>query len=104
MVHDYEGVKIAGDVSAEDAGVMAASVSPEEIAPTLIVDTLFSRTALYKLAKPFLEKLEQMLNILIGIDNYGTSISGNKWGQTRTDQFVNHVFSRVRSIFKVTDE
>ena len=103
MVNDDEGFQIDADVCADDAGVRAASVSPEEIAPTPIVDTLFSRTALYKLAKPFVEELKQMLNILIGIDIFGSSISGSKWGQSRTDQFVNHVFSR-RSTFKVTDE
>jgi hypothetical protein len=76
-------------------------ITPDDAAPRAILNTLFSRTALYRVAKPLIDSLEKMLTVLIKSSNNDLSSCGNKWGQERIDQLINHVISRVRNVFGV---
>jgi hypothetical protein len=68
---------------------------------TVINDSIFSQTALYRTSKPLIEHLQKSIHELMLIGYGGSIHSEKKWGQKRTEQFISHVFIRLKTLFEI---
>ena len=68
---------------------------------TVINDSIFSQTALYRTSKPLIEHLQKSIHELMLIGYGGSIHSEKKWGQKRTEQFISHVFIRIKTLFEI---
>lgn len=72
------------------------------IKETVINDSIFSQTALYRTSKPLIEHLQKSINDLMLIGYGGAKHTEKKWGQKRTEQFILHIFSRIKTLFEIS--
>ena len=63
-------------------------------------DSLIKRSLLYEIGKPVVESM--VLSISKAISASGTPGRNTSWGSGRKDQFLEHVFARVRALFDVS--
>ena len=88
---DMRKVRLQVDnASADEAAVAVGTVNP-----TLIPNSnLFGTSQLYAVAKPIVMNLQSTVK--------GVMPAGESWGILRTAQLLEHVFSRIRSLFNIT--
>ena len=72
------------------------------IKETVINDSVFSQTALYRISKPLIEHLQKLINDLMLIGYGGAKHTEKKWGQKGTKQFILHIFSRINTLFELS--
>ena len=65
------------------------------------VDSLFTQSRLYEVTKPLISLIRKNISDAIARGYGGQINEDNSWSSDRISQFVEHVFSRIRSIFKI---
>ena len=65
------------------------------------VDSLFTQSRLYEVTKPLISLIRKNISDAIARGYGGQINEDNSWSSDKISQFVEHVFSRIRSIFKI---
>ena len=69
----------------------------------VITNSLFSKAALYRIAKPVIDELQKLILNLMHAGYKGAIHPENKWGPDRIKQFINHIAARIETVFGVSN-
>ena len=69
----------------------------------VITNSLFSKAALYRTAKPVIDELQKVILNVMHVGYKGVVNPENKWGSDRSKQFINHVFVRIETLLGVSN-
>jgi hypothetical protein len=69
----------------------------------VITNSLFSKAALYGIAKPIIDELQKLILNLMHAGYKGAIHPESKWGPDRFKQFINDIVARIEIVFGVSN-
>jgi hypothetical protein len=69
----------------------------------VITTSLFSKAALYRIAKPIIDELQKPILNLMHAGYKGAIHPESKWGPDRFKQFINDIVARIETVFGVSN-
>jgi hypothetical protein len=69
----------------------------------VITNSLFSKAALYRIAKPIIDELQKLILNLMHAGYKGAIHPESKWGPDRFKQFINDIVARIETVSGVSN-